>query len=534
MPFSVDGSRLRGRNENPALLYAFEDFELDTGTRELRRAGALLSVEPKVFDLITHLIANREHVITKDALIAAIWDGRIVSDSALTTCINAARVALGDSGERQRLIKTLPRKGIRFVGVVNEDEDQDRVGGTEASAPRLPDKPSIAVMPFANLSGDPAQDYFTDGMVEDIITGLCRMGWLFVIARNSSFTYKGRAVDVKQVGRELGVRYVLEGSLRKAANRIRITTQLIDASTAAHISAERFDGTLDDVFDLQDQVTASVVGAIAPKLERAEIARAKRKPTDSLDAYDYYLRGLAAIYRWTRESHAEALGLFKKATEVDPDFAAAYALAARCYNWRATNGWMTDRAREVADAMQLARRAMDLGKDDAVALSMAGHTVARLAGDFEAGAGLIEQALALNPNLAAAWLSHGWVSVWMGRSDDAINRFEQGMRLSPIDPHMFNMLAGMASAHLIAGRYDQASVWAERGVRDQPLFGPVLRVAAASFALTGRLDDAKRMLRLVREADPVLRISNVQDRTPLRPDGLARLVEGLRKAGLPE
>ena len=383
------------------MLYLFEDFALDTGTRELRRSGRLLSIEPKVFDLIAHLVANRERVIAKDALIAGVWSGRVVSDSALTTCINAARAVLSDSGESQRLIKTLPRKGLRFVGVVRSEERPGSEPSPGVSAPRLPDKPSIAVLPFVNLSGDSDQDYFTDGIVEEIITGLCRMGWLFVIARNSSFTYRGRAVDVKQVGRELGVRYVLEGSLRKAETRIRISVQLIDASTGAHLSAERFDGTLDDVFDLQDKVTASVVGAIAPKLERAEIARAKRKPTESLDAYDYYLRGMAEVYRWTRESHTAALQLFTKATEADPDFAAAYALAARCYNWRATNGWMTDRARDVADAMQLARRAMDLGKDDAIALSMAGHTIARLAGDFEAGAELIDQALSLNPNLAA-------------------------------------------------------------------------------------------------------------------------------------
>jgi TolB-like protein/Tfp pilus assembly protein PilF len=498
----------------------------------------LVRIEPQVFDLLECLIRNRDRVVSKDDMIASVWGGRIVSESALTTRINAVRVSIGDSGNEQRLIKTVPRKGVRFVGTLREEEIEP--SNKEVSAARqvlrvaLPDKPSIAVLPFANLSGDPGQDYFTDGIVEEIITGLSRMGWLFVIARNSSFTYKGRAVDVKQVGRELGVRYVLEGSLRKSANRIRITAQLVGVTSGAHLAAERFDGTLSDIFDLQDQVTASVVGAIAPKLEKAEIARAKAKPTDSLHAYDYYLRGIAEVYRWTRESHTEALRLFTKATEADPDFAAAYGLAARCYNWRATNGWMTDRARDVADAMQLARRAMDLGKDDAVALSMAGHTIARLAGDLEAGAELIDQALSLNPNLAAAWLSRGWVSVWTGQSDDAISRFMQAMRLSPIDPHMFNMLAGMASAHLIAGRYDDARIWAERGVRDQPLFGPVLRVAAASFAHTDRMDDARKMMKLVREADPKLRISNVQDRSPLRPDGLARLVEGLRKAGLAE
>ena len=376
----------------------------------------------------------------------------------------------------------------------------------EQSATRigLPDKPSIAVLPFANLSGDAEQDYFADGIVEDIITGLCRIGWLFVIARNSSFTYKGRAVDVTQVGRELGVRYVLEGSVRKAANRVRITAQLIDASTGTHLSADRFDGTLSDIFDLQDQVTTAVVGAISPKLEKAEITRAKHKPTGSLDAYDHYLRGMAAVYRWTKESHSEALRLFNKATDIDPDFASAYGLAARCYNWRATNGWITDNVSEVAEATRLARRAVDLGKDDAIALSMAGHAIARMAGELETGAGLIDQALALNPNLAAAWLSGGWVNVWLGEPDEAIRRFAQAMRLSPIDPHMFNMHAGMASAHLIADRYDEARVWAGRAIRDQPQFGPALRVAVASFALTGRMPEARKALRSLREADPAL------------------------------
>ena len=226
----------------------------------------------------------------------------------------------------------------------------------------LPSKPSIAVLALPEMSGDPEQEYFADGMVDDIITELSRMRWLFVIARNSSFTYKGRAVDVKQVGRELGVRYVLEGSVRKAGDRVRITGQLIDASTGAHLWADRFDGGLEDIFDLQDQVTASVVGAIAPKLEQAEIERAKRKPTESLDAYDYYLRGMAGVHRWTREANDEALKMFYRAIELDPDFASAYGMAARCYSQRKTAGWMTDRAKEVAEAARLARRAAELGQ----------------------------------------------------------------------------------------------------------------------------------------------------------------------------
>jgi adenylate cyclase len=242
----------------------------------------------------------------------------------------------------------------------------------------LPDKPSIVVLPFQNMSGDPEQEYFADGIVEEIITALSRMRWLFVIARNSSFTFKGRAVDVKQVGRDLGVRYVLEGSVRKAANRVRITAQLIDATTGAHLWAERFDGGLEEIFDLQDQVTACVVGAISPKLEQAEIERTKRKPTESLAAYDFYLRGMASLHLWTKEATTEALRLFHRTAELDPDYASAYGMAARCYCLRKVNGWMTDPAQEITETKRLARRAAELGRDDAVALCTAGIGLAYL------------------------------------------------------------------------------------------------------------------------------------------------------------
>ena len=259
-----------------------------------------------MFDLLTYLIRNRDSVVSKDDLIEAIWKGRIVSEAALTTRLNVARTAIGDSGEQQRLIKTLPRKGFRFIGVVREEPASQNPGSPEFSnasgrpAPALPDKPSIAVLPFSNLSADSQQEYFADGVVEDIIAALSRLRWLFVIARNSSFVYKGKSVDIKQVGRELGVRYVLEGSIRKSSERLRIASQLIDTATGASLSANRFEGALGDVFELQDRVTESVVGAIAPQLEQAEIVRAQRK-TQNLDAYDYYLRGLAAVYMWTNE-----------------------------------------------------------------------------------------------------------------------------------------------------------------------------------------------------------------------------------------
>ena len=315
--------------------YLFEEYAFDTDRRELHRGADVVSVAPQVFDLLDFLICNRERVVSKDELINAIWNGRSVSDAALTTRLNVARSAIGDSGEEQRLIKTLPRKGFRFVGVVREAQRPASAAVTRqrGEPPKLiltlPDKPSIAVLPFANLSSDPEQEYFADGIVEDIITALSHFKALFVIARHSSFTYKGRAVDVKQIGRELGVRYVLEGSVRKSANRMRITGQLVDTATGAHLWADRFDGGLSDVFDLQDQVTESVVGAIAPAVEKAEIERAKRKSTESLDAYAIYLRGLARLYQFAnRQANEEALCLFKSAIELDPDFASAYARAA--------------------------------------------------------------------------------------------------------------------------------------------------------------------------------------------------------------
>jgi adenylate cyclase len=304
--------------------------------------------------------------------------------------------------------------------------------------PPLPEKPSLAVLPFENLSGDPEHEYFADGMVEDIITALAHFRHLFVIARNSTFTYKGRVVDVKQVGRELGVRYVLVGSVRRAGDRLRITGQLIDASTGANLWAHRFEGTLAEIFDLQDEVAASVVGAITPRVEEAEIERAKRKPTESLDAYDYYLRGLAIFNRTiTREATTEVLRLFDKAIVRDPEFALAYARAAQCYVYRKVNGWMVDRAQEVAEAARLARKAVDLGRDDAVALSYGGFVLGYVVGDLDDGAACIDRALVLNPNLAAAWGFSSWVKACFGEADTAIKHAATAMRLSPLDPRLF-------------------------------------------------------------------------------------------------
>ena len=386
--------------------YSFENYTFDTDRRELHRGADVVAIAPKVFDLLDFLIRNRERVVSKDDLINAIWNGRSVSDAALTTRLNAARSAIGDSGQEQRLVKTLPRKGFRFVGPVLEaqwpsdapvaDDQMEH----QKPALALPDKPSIAVLPFQNLSGDPEQEYFADGMVEDIITGLSRSKLLFVISRNSSFIYKGKAVDIKRISRELGVRYVLEGSVRKAGKRIRVTGQLIDASTDAHIWADKFDSDLEDIFDLQDRLTSSVIGAISPQLERAEIERARRKPTESLQAYDYYLRSKFSIYQWTREGSGEALRMTKLAISLDPAFAVAYASAANIFGQRKGFGWIEDAAKERAESRQLAERAMQLDKDDPVVLAHAANVYSYMLEEPETGSAFAARAVALDPNLA--------------------------------------------------------------------------------------------------------------------------------------
>jgi TolB-like protein len=525
--------------------FLFEGHVLDLDRRELTRGSEVIAVGPQVFDLLAYLVRNRDRVVSKDDLLEAVWDGRIVSESTLTSHINAVRRAIGDSGGEQRLLRTIARKGFRFVAEVRETppsdgarpREADPASTAEAAAPALalPDRPSIAVLPFQNMSGDPEQDYFADGVVEDIITALSRLRWLFVIARNSSFTYRGRAVDVKQVGRELGVGYVLEGSVRKAANRVRITGQLINAATGAHLWAERFEGTLDDIFELQDQISASVVGAMAPQLERAEIERAQRTPTTSLSAYDCYLRGIAHMQRGSREAIGDALPLFDQATRLDPEFASAYGMAAWCHFWRKVNGWMADPAQESAEGARLARKAVELGRDDAVALTRGGHALGHLAGDLDAGIALLDRAVVLNPNLAAAWFLGGYLRVWHGEAEAAIAHFARAMRLSPLDPEMYRMQAGMAVAHLFAGRFDAASSWAEKAFRNLPSFLMVGCIIAASHALADRQEQAQRAVEHLRRLDPALRISTITDWLPIhRPQDFALFADGLRKAGLPE
>ena len=424
----------------------------------------------------------------------------------MTSHINAARKAIGDNGQEQRLIRTIARKGFRFVGDVGEIaaatvQPLRRRSACAEQAPAdalpLPDKPSIAALPFLNLSGDAEQEYFTDGVVEDIISALSRIRWLFVIARNSSFTYKGRAVDVKQVGRELGVRYVLEGSVRKAANRVRITGQLVDATTGGHLWAERYEGALDDIFELQDRITESVVGAIAHELERAEIERAKRKPTESLDAYDYFLRGMASFHAGTPASIDQALRVFARRSRSIPNTRRPMAWPrGACFGAGSTAGRPTTprrlpRARAWRAAPSTSARTM------LSPLTRGGHALAHFTRDLDAGDRLSGQRRSCSTPISRP---HGsWAAIlriWRGEPDEAIKRFEHAMRLSPLDSEMFRMQTGIAMAHLIARRFDAACAWAEKAHRDVPIFVLSAAAIAASSAHAGRMDEARRAMRI--------------------------------------
>lgn len=517
--------------------YQFDDFVLDSDRRELAHGSKTIEMGPQVFDLLLHLVRNREHVVTKDNLIEVVWGGRIVSESTLTSHINAVRKAIGDIGEEKRLVRTIARKGYRFVGEVRESLAQKNLDAAkpEETGLSVPDRPSIAVLPFVNLSADPAQDYFVDGVVDDIISALSRMRWLFVIARNSSFTYKGRTVDEKQVGRELGVRYVLDGSVRKSANRVRITGQLVDAHSGATLWSERFESALDDLFELQDQMATSVVGALAPQLERAEIERAYHKSTESLDAHDYYMRGMSKFRQVSRSAIDEALPLFYEAIRRDPEFASAYAMAAWCHSWRKLSRWVSDLERETAEGTRLARRAVELGQHDAVALAASAHVLTHLNRDFDSSVALLDRALVLDPNLAAGWYLGGFVRIWRGELDDAVEWIARGMRLSPLGPDINRMEVGIAMAHLLGGRIADALSWVERAAIQRSDQALPICIFAAIYIRAGRAREARLAIQQLHQLDPQLRLSRLHEWLPFqRVQDLATFTDALRAAGLPE
>jgi len=486
--------------------FAFGDHVFDVERRELRRSGEPVALEPQVFDLLVYLVRNRARVVSKDDLIENVWGGRIVSESTVTTRLNAARRAVGDSGATQTVIRTISRKGFRFVAEVREREELITVAAA-ASQPQptlaLPDKPSIAVLPFENMSGDPEQEYFVDGMVEEIITALSRIRWLFVLARNSSFAYKGQTVDVKQVGRELGVRYVLEGSVRKFGNRVRITGQLIDAATGAHLWADRFDGSLEDVFDLQEKVASSVAGVIEPALQAAETTRSAGRPTSDLTAYDLYLRGYA-MYLSSARQLPEALRLMEQAIARDPHYGPALAWAAFCCGRLLLDGLSdSDPAAYRIKGTDFARRALEMAGDDPVILANAAHALAHFGEDIDAMMALIDRALALNPNFARGWHVSAIFRLWAGQPDVAIKHAEASLRLSPrgrVGPS----LATIGYAHFVSRRFDEAAPKLLLAIQEDPSFSQQYRWLAACYAHMGRLDDARKVVARLRSITLVM------------------------------
>lgn len=399
----------------------------------------------------------------------------------------------------------------------------------------VPDRPSIAVMQFENIGGDSAQNYFVDGLAEEIITGLSCFKTLLVIARNSSFSYRGRQVDVRQVGRELGVRYLLEGSARKAGERLRITARLVECATGVHLWADRFDGTLSDVFDLQDHIASQVVAEITPMLERAEIERVRRKPPGSLSAYDCYLRGLAQWRLTTRESLEESTRLFHQTIELDPEFATPYGLIALACVERHHKGWSAGSSREEAEIRRSAAVVSAIGADDALALCSAGYALGWVCNDFEAGGAMIDRGLLVNRNLASGWEYRGWASLFLGQHLSALGQFDLALRLSPRDPFSFTAERGKALALLYLERFDEALHWATRALAHQPGEIGSLRVAAAVNALTGHLDEAKRIMVEILTFHPRMRLAElVGDVVGIRrKEDLERLHLGLRLAGMP-
>ena len=470
--------------------------------------------------------------MSKEALIAAAWPGQAIEDSNLTVQIAAIRRIFGDVAGGAGWIETLPRRGYRYVGpaVANcPGRDADPPG----SAPlALPDKPSVAVLPFSNLGGDTEQDYFTDGMVDDIITGLSRINWLFVIARNSTLTYKGRAVDIKQVGRELGVRYVLEGSVRRLVGSLRVTGQLIDASTGAHVWAERYDRRSDDIFALQDDIAQSVVGAIAPSVRRAEIDRVKRKRPDSLDAYDLVLRAQPDVDSGMPAQVTRALVLLERALALEPDYALAHGNAAMCHHCLFLRSGLQEVNR--AASVRHARSAIIHGQDDALALTLAGFSIGMDGHDRAAAFTALEAALAISPSSALTYILGGVILGWGGEAERAIEWSERGMRLSPFDPWAFAAFDAQAMSHFLCGRYDEACRAAYRSVQANPAHSITYVQLAAALARLGRLDEAKAAAARVLELHPTFRYSRQFAGVNCAPALAESLGDALRAAGLPE
>jgi TolB-like protein/Tfp pilus assembly protein PilF len=512
--------------------FSFADHTLDTDRRELRRGSEAVAVEPQVFDLLVYLVVNRDRVVSKDDLIATIWGGRIVSDSTLTSRINAARKAIGDSGDAQKLIRTVARKGLRFVGEVQIGAaTHDDVREQSRPALPLPDRPAIAVLPFTNMTGDPDQEYFSDGISEDIITALSKLRWFFVIARNSSFIYKGKAVHLKQIAEELGVGYVVEGSVRRGGDRVRITVQLNDVATGSHIWAERYDRELAHVFAVQDEITDAIVAAIEPQLYAAENFRNKRKPPENLDAWDLVMRALSHYWRLTRQDNMVAQALLEKATAIDPNYGQALGVLATSHVFTAHMGW-ADGATVMPVAERAALAAIGADGEDPWAHYALG-CFCLFGRRFDDSLAEFETALRLNPNFSLAQGYYGLTLAYCGRPDEAKLAVQRAVRLSPRDP-LSALYNGIASYAQYVGRnYREAMRLARESIRQRGDFVGAHRVLTAAAGMAGDADTAAAALQELRRAQPNVSLAWIAEQMPIKQDAeREHYLEGFRRAGL--
>jgi len=513
--------------------YQFGPFRLDPEARILYHGTEPTMLGQRAVALLRLLLQNAGVPVSKNALVEAGWPGLAVADNNLTVQIAALRQVLGDKGSAGSWIETLPRRGYRYVGPAVGTDIRDASAAIRAiSAPALPEKPSVAVLPFSNLSGDPEQDYFAEGMVDDIVTGLARVKWLFVIARNSTLPYKGRAVDVKQIGRELGVRYVLEGSVRKAGDSVRVTGQMIDASTGAHVWAERYDRSSKDIFALQDEIALSAVGAIAPSVRKAEIERVRRKRPDSLDAYDLVLQAQPDVDSGMPEQVTRALALLERAIALDPTYALAHGNTAMCHHCLFLRAGLLEVHR--AASIRHARLAIVHGQDDALALTWAGFSLGMDGHDRAAAFTALEAALAISPSSALTYILGSVILGWGGEAERAIEWSERGLRLSPFDSWSWAAFDAQAMSHLLRGRYEEACRAAYKSVQANSAHSITYVQLAASLAKLGRLDEAKAAAARVLELQPTFRYSRQFTGVNCAPALAEELGEALRAAGLPE
>lgn len=513
--------------------FLFENNVLDGDLRELTCGGAAVPLQPQVFDLLLYLVAERARVVSKDDLIGQIWSDRIVSDSALNSRINAARTALGDDGATQRLIKTIPRKGFRFIGEVREEVPAKPVPAevTPSSARIATDRPSIAVLAFENMSGDPAQEYFGDGISEDILTALSKQRWFIVIARNSSFTYKGRAVHIKQIAEELGVRYIVEGSVRKADNRVRITAQLNDATSGGHLWAERYDREMVDIFAVQDEITERIVAAIEPQIHAAENFRTHRKPPSSLDAWDLLMQALSHYWRITPQDHAAAQKLLERAIAIDPNYGQALAVLAASHMFGVHLGW-AELATTAPIAENAALAAMRCDHENAwahAALGSVCFSTRRLADALSE----FEQALALNPNFSLAQGYYALALSYAGRPNDSFEAAQKTIRLSPRDPSLAIYYGIAGYARFTERHYNEAIALAREAIRHRGDLTGAYRVLAVSAGMTGDSVLADMALSELRRTQPNISLDWIATQLPWANDAdQQHYLEGFRRAGL--